>query len=105
MDYLVGCLVVSNRAFDPLPLEDRQVLQTAMAKMALRAQDLEERSTETLFGTLLAKQGLRRVPPSKLLWSQFFQSARDARAQHAGELVDRELLGRVMSWLGDYQGR
>jgi TRAP-type C4-dicarboxylate transport system substrate-binding protein len=105
MDYLVGCLVVSNRAFDALPVEDRQVLQTAMAKMAMRAQDLEERSTETLFGSLLERQGLRRVPPSKLLWSQYFQGARDARGRLAGELVDKELLGRVMSWLGDYQGR
>jgi len=37
--------------------------------------------------------------------NEAFQSAREARAQYAGELVDRELLGRVMSWLGDYQER
>jgi TRAP-type C4-dicarboxylate transport system substrate-binding protein len=102
MDYLVGCVVVSTRAFDALSLEDRRLLTTATAKLALRAQDLEQRMSEELFGTLFEKQGMHRVPPSRLLWAQFFQTARDARTRLAGELVDRELLARVLGWLGDY---
>ena len=91
MDYLVGCIVVSTRAFDALPLEDRQVLQTATAKMSMRAQDLEERMTEALFGTLFEKQGMHHVPPSKLLWCSS-SSRRATRARGCRQLVDRELL-------------
>ncbi|HXU71535.1 MAG TPA: TRAP transporter substrate-binding protein DctP [Polyangia bacterium] len=103
MDYLVGCMVVATRAFDELPNEDRQVLQTATAKMMLRAQDLDERMSEALFGSLFEKQGMHRVAPSKLLWAQFFETARDARQRLAAGLVDHELLARVLGWLGDYQ--
>lgn len=102
MDYLVGCIVVSTRAFDALPVEDRQVLVAATAKMSLRAQDLEQRMSEALFGTLFEKQGMHRVPPSKLLWAEFFEDARDARSKLAAQLVDPELLARVLGWLGDY---
>jgi hypothetical protein len=70
--------------------------------MALRAQDLEQRMSEALFGTLFEKQGMHRVPPSKLLWAEYFETARDARSKLAGELVDHELLARVLGWLGDY---
>ena len=73
-----------------------------MGKLALRAQDLEERMSEALFGSLFEKQGMHRVPPSKLLWAQFFEGARDARMRLAGKLVDRALLTRVLGWLGDY---
>jgi TRAP-type C4-dicarboxylate transport system substrate-binding protein len=102
MDYLVGCVLVSTHAFDALPLDERRVLVGAMGKLALRAQDLEERMSEALFGSLFEKQGMHRVPPSKLLWAQFFEGARDARMRLAGKLVDRALLTRVLGWLGDY---
>ena len=102
MDYLIGCIVVSTRTLDALPVEERQALIGAMAKMSMRAQDLEERMSEALFGSLFEKQGMHRVPPSKLLWASFFESARDARARLAGTMVDRELLTRVLGWLGDY---
>jgi TRAP-type C4-dicarboxylate transport system substrate-binding protein len=102
MDYLVGCVVVSTRALDALALEDRRVLIAATAKMALRAQDLEERMSEALFGSLFEKQGMHRVPPSPLLWATFFESARDARMRLAPGMVDRELLMRVLGWLADY---
>ena len=102
MDYLVGCVVVSTHAFDALPLDERHVLAGAMGKMALRAQDLEERMSEALFGSLFEKQGMHRVAPSKLLWAEFFENARDARTQLADKLVDRQLLARVLGWLGDY---
>jgi len=102
MDYLVGCVVVSTHAFDALPLDERHALVGAMGKLALRAQDLEERMSEALFGSLFEKQGMHRVPPSKLLWAEFFENARDARTRLADKLVDRALLTRVLGWLGDY---
>ena len=102
MDYLVGCVVVATRAFDALPLDERQALVGAMGKLALRAQDLEERMSEALFGSLFEKQGMRHAPPSKLLWAEFFENARDARMRLADKLVDRALLTRVLGWLGDY---
>ena len=102
MDYLVGCVVVSTHAFDVLPLDERHALVGAMGKLALRAQDLEERMSEALFGSLFEKQGMHRVPPSKLLWAEFFENARDARTRLADKLVDRALLTRVLGWLGDY---
>ena len=102
MDYLVGCVVVSTRAFDAISLEDRRLLLTATAKLAARAQDLEQRMSDELFGTLFEKQGMQRVAPSRLFWSEFFQNARDARTRLAAQLVDKELLARVLGWLGDY---
>jgi TRAP-type C4-dicarboxylate transport system substrate-binding protein len=102
MDYLVGCVVVTTHAFDALPHDERQALIGAMGKLALRAQDLEQRMSEALFGSLFEKQGMHRVPPSKLLWAEFFENARDARIRLADKLVDHALLARVLGWLGDY---
>lgn len=103
MDYLVGCVLVSTRAFDALSVEDRQLLQTATAKLALRAQDLEQRMSDELFGSLFEKQGMHRAAPSKLFWAEFFQRSREARTKLAAHLVDPEILARVMGWLGDYR--
>ena len=103
MDYLIGCVVVSTRAFEALSVEDRQVLVTATAKMMVRAQDLERRMSEALFGSLFEKQGMHHAAPSKLLWAEFFETARDARAKLAADLVDPKVLARVLGWLGDYR--
>lgn len=102
MDYLAGCVVVSTRSFDALSVEDRQVLRAAVAKMAMRAEDLEQRMTEALFGSLFEKQGMHRVTPSKLFWAQYLETARDARNRLASRLVDPVLLQHVLGWLGDY---
>jgi TRAP-type C4-dicarboxylate transport system substrate-binding protein len=103
MDYLEGCVLVSTRAYDALSLEDRRLVTAATAKLAMRAADLEQRMSDELFGSLFEKQGMHRAAPSKLFWAEFFQRAREARNKLAPQLVDPDLLARVLGWLGDYQ--
>ena len=58
---------------------------------------------DALIGGLLQKQGLKRVPPSEAMESEFYESARRVRESFDPKLVPPGLLNDVLSWLADYR--
>jgi TRAP-type C4-dicarboxylate transport system substrate-binding protein len=69
--FLTGCMLLARRSFDGLSHEAQQALRTAAAKTQARAQDLNQRQDELLLGGLFAKQGLKTLPISDRLRSEF----------------------------------
>jgi TRAP-type transport system periplasmic protein len=100
---LPACLVVSNAAMDPLPLELRQVLVTSAAKFMHRFNELSERLDDSLIGGLFQKQGLTRVTASPELHAQFEAAAKRAREKLGPALIAPGLLGTVEKLLDEYR--
>jgi TRAP-type C4-dicarboxylate transport system substrate-binding protein len=103
--FLRACVLVSTRAFDPLPLEARNALLNSSARGMTQLEEMGRRSDEQLLGTLFAKQGLKTVPVSESFRAEFFAQARAVRDQlaTAGGLVRPELLQKVLTLLADYR--
>ena len=100
--YLVGCLVVANRALDELTLPDQQALQGAAAKAIIHIDEAGREMDAQLLGGLFEKQGLHRVTPSSQLQVEYDVSAVRARAElMAHHKIDPELLGRVEQMLAE----
>jgi TRAP-type C4-dicarboxylate transport system substrate-binding protein len=103
LSYVTGCFLVTSRAFDALPVEQREVLRTAIAKMQKRIQGQGHDMDRALIGGLFAKQGLKEVRVTPLFQAEFFDAAIDARRRLAGKLVDQKLLERVLALLADFR--
>ena len=98
-----GCVFLSSRVFDPLPLEVQRRIRSATAKLRARMEDLGRRQDDALLGGLLARQGLKTVAVSERFRSEFFDLARDARVRLGGRIVSEKLLQTVLSWLADFR--
>jgi TRAP-type C4-dicarboxylate transport system substrate-binding protein len=103
MGYLMGCLVVSNTAFDPLPVRDRQVVLQAAAKLMRQMEDMGDHQDAALLHTLFVRQGMKHVDTPQTLRSQFLEASRRARETLAPKLAEPALLNEVTSWLADYR--
>jgi TRAP-type C4-dicarboxylate transport system substrate-binding protein len=103
--FLRACIIISTRAFDPLPLEARNALLNSSAKGMMQLEQLGRVQDEQLLGGLFAKQGLKTVTPTEAFRADFFSQARAAREQlaAAGRLVRPELIQRVLTLLADYR--
>jgi TRAP-type C4-dicarboxylate transport system substrate-binding protein len=100
---LPGCFVIADRALDPLPLEHRRAVTTAVAKFVGRFEELGRQQDRALLGGLFERQGLHAVPASDELRAGFFEAARAAREHMAPALIEPELLTRTLNWLADYR--
>jgi TRAP-type transport system periplasmic protein len=107
LDFPIGevsaCFVMSQRAYDALPLEEQKVLATAAAKLSARVEDVGRELDAALLERLFEKQGLKRVTPDEMFVSEFLEDARRAREQLDAKFVTPELMGKVLSWLADYR--
>lgn len=100
--YLSGCLVVANRAFDELSLDDQKALQAAAAKTVARLDAVGRDMDAQLLGGIFTRQGLREVPVSSAFRGEFDRAAAVARQalldHHA---IDPAVLKRVEQWLAE----
>ena len=104
--YLVGCLVVANRAFDELSLADQHALEGTAAKTVARIDEIGRDMDAQLTGGLFAKQGLRVVAPPNAFAVEYQVSAVRARAElMALHRVDPELVGKVEQMLTEIRAR
>jgi TRAP-type C4-dicarboxylate transport system substrate-binding protein len=108
--FLPGCLVLSQRAFDQLTVDQRNSLQVASAKFVNRFADLSNSQDALLLNGLFEKQGLKRVPVSPQFLADFRQAADRVREQLVGKMlmdhqVDASLLTEVLSWLSELRGQ
>jgi TRAP-type C4-dicarboxylate transport system substrate-binding protein len=99
---LDACVIIANRAFDPLPEEHKLAIRRAAARAVTHCDDASRRQDEELLGGLFAKQGVTIVPPSTETRAQFFDESRRLR-ESAKMPVSRALLDEVLSMLADYR--
>lgn len=106
-DLLVGelpaCVVVAQRALDPLPIRQQQAFTAAMANFVGRFEALGRAQDEELLGGLFERQGLHKMSAGVELRAHFVAAARAAREQIAPSLISKELLTETMSLLADYR--
>jgi TRAP-type C4-dicarboxylate transport system substrate-binding protein len=105
ISFLRACIIVSTRAFDPLPTEAKTALLNSSAKGMMRLENKGRDQDDQLLGGLFAKQGMKIVPVTEAFRADFFAQARAAREQlaAAGKLVRPELVQRVLTLLADYR--
>jgi TRAP-type C4-dicarboxylate transport system substrate-binding protein len=103
MDFMTGCLLVANRAFDAIPNEERQIIRGAAAKAIAHLSEVGELSDQQLLGGLFARQGLKVVEPSAELRDQFTAAARAVRVGLGARLVPPKLLQEVDAMLATYR--
>jgi TRAP-type C4-dicarboxylate transport system substrate-binding protein len=104
MGFVSGCITVSQRAYDSLPNEQRDVLRAAAAKAQQRFEDLGRQQDEALLhGGLFVKQGLTVVPVAPELKDAYERAALLARTQLADKLVPHAQLQRAQQLLEDYR--
>jgi TRAP-type transport system periplasmic protein len=101
--FLRGCLLMSSRAFDQLPVSGQQAVRQASARTIARLEEIGRAQDEALLGGLFEKQGLKRVPVSESFRAEFFALAQQARERLVTTTVPLELLQRVLSLLADYR--
>ncbi len=97
--YLQACLIVSNRAFDALSVEDQLALRAAGAKTAARFDQVCDGQDAALLGGMFEKQGLKKVTTTTALATAFRARARAAAERLDERVVPRALRERVAAWL------
>jgi len=102
-DYLTGCVILTNDAFDRLPPHHQETVLAASTKLGLRFEEVGRRQDEVLMGSVFEKQGLQRIEISPSFRAEFFDAMRDARSHLGDELVPSELLDEVQQMLADYR--
>jgi TRAP-type transport system periplasmic protein len=100
---LDACIIIANRAFDPLPDQYKSVVRNQAAFAASHCEEFGKEQDEALLGGLFAKQGLVTLPLTQEVRAQFFSEARALRDKMAGSLVPTALLDRVLGLLADYR--
>jgi TRAP-type C4-dicarboxylate transport system substrate-binding protein len=103
MGFVVGCLLISNRAFDALPIAEQQAFKVAGAKMKLRIEQVGRTQEAQLLHGLFQKQGLQPVAVDAATRVAFFEAAHAARDRAATKLVSQDLISRVLGMLADFR--
>jgi TRAP-type C4-dicarboxylate transport system substrate-binding protein len=100
---LHACALMTATAYEHLPTDLREMVEAASVKFGMRIAETTRAQDEELLGGLFAKQGVRSAPVSPLLRAQFLDAAHAARDKLGSQLVPRELLLQVQSFLADYR--
>ena len=107
LDFPLGeisaCFVMSQRAFDALPLDERDVLVAAAGKLSARVEEVGRALDAALLERLFERQGLKRLAPDAAFVDEFLEDAHRAREHLDEKMVPPELLSRALGWLADYR--
>jgi TRAP-type transport system periplasmic protein len=103
LDYFTGCIVLADRAFDPLPAATQAILRQAGAKLGVRFAAVSLQQDAALLGGLFARQGVKHVPVTPGFAAEFFELARATRDRLDERLVPHDLLMRVLAILADFR--
>ncbi|HEY2745074.1 MAG TPA: TRAP transporter substrate-binding protein DctP [Polyangia bacterium] len=101
--YVLGCLVVAQAEFDPLPTETQKAVHSAAARLMRHMEDMGEQQDQTLIHSLFEKQGMHRVEVSRTFRTDFLDAARAARLRLGATLTPQPLLDEINGWLADYR--
>jgi TRAP-type C4-dicarboxylate transport system substrate-binding protein len=102
--FLTGCLIVANRAFDPLSPSAQEAIRAAAAKFQARMEEVGRQQDQVLLDRgAFQRQGLQLVPVSDAFFGEYFEAARSVREKQGAQLVSPALLARINSWLAAYR--
>jgi TRAP-type transport system periplasmic protein len=99
--YLQACLILSNRTFDALSIEDQRAVRSAGAKAAAHFDQVCDEQDARLLGELFEKQGMKKVPVTPELESAFLREARAAIERLDERVVPRAARDRIAAWLAE----
>jgi TRAP-type C4-dicarboxylate transport system substrate-binding protein len=97
-DYLLGCVVISNSAFDKLSAEQRQVVRAATAKFLVRFDDVGATADAQLLGGLFQKNGVTLVEPDAKFRAEFERESQ-AAWKRVDQIAPPKLLEQVQTIL------
>ena len=103
LGFLAGCMVMPNRSWDVLNVEERAVITEAAAKFQVRLEELGRRQDAELIGKLFEKQGLKKTPLTATFTSEFIETARSSRNAVRDKFIPGELIDKVTGWVADYR--
>ncbi|MFI5288863.1 MAG: TRAP transporter substrate-binding protein DctP [Polyangia bacterium] len=103
MDMISGCVLLSDRAFDPLSVDAKKAIASAGAKLSVRFEDVGAEEDAQLLGGLFARQGVTTVPVDATFAAEFFALAQSVRDRLGDALVPKPLMLRVQAILADYR--
>jgi TRAP-type C4-dicarboxylate transport system substrate-binding protein len=101
LNFLIGCLPVSERAWNRLSAEHHKVIQAAASKLVARLEAEGRQAEKQLLGGLMQRQGIQVVPPSDQLRNEYNQAAREARERW--KLVPKDVLTETLGLLADFR--
>jgi TRAP-type C4-dicarboxylate transport system substrate-binding protein len=100
--YVIGALVLAERALVALPVEYQTAIRTAGAALRERMDELGHNIDAQLLGGLLQKQGVVLVPVSDQFRAEFLESATRV-AGMGGRFLPQALVVRVLKMLSDFR--
>jgi TRAP-type C4-dicarboxylate transport system substrate-binding protein len=101
--YLAAGMLITERAFDALPIEYQQVMRNATASMILRFDAVGQRIDGLLLGGLFQKQGVSLVPISDEFREEYAAAAAAARPRVVEKFVPGPLHERLLNTLDEYR--
>jgi TRAP-type C4-dicarboxylate transport system substrate-binding protein len=101
--WIMGCLLVSNRAFDAIPTEHQKAIRAAAAKAIARVSEVGRLTDEQLIGELFARQGNQMVDPSPELTSSYLAATHEALRSLGERLVPAAVLKEVQGYLDEFR--
>jgi TRAP-type C4-dicarboxylate transport system substrate-binding protein len=104
-NYLVACLVFTDKVISKLPLPQQQIMRSATAKLAARLDAVGAEQDEKLMNGLFGRQGLRLSPVSDSFREDFWREAKAASDRLGEKLVPKELLQKVNQQLTEYRAQ
>ncbi len=102
LGFLSGCILVSSKAFDTIPIDSREPFKAAAAKLQARMQDLGRQQDDALLNGLFAHQGLHPVPVTARFRSEYDAAAREAQQQLGEKLAPRAQLDKILALLAEF---
>jgi TRAP-type C4-dicarboxylate transport system substrate-binding protein len=104
-NYLLACLMLSQKSYSKLPLPHQQIIAAATAKLSGRIDAIGADQDEKLMGGLFGRQGLQPVSSSDAFRKEFLEAARVAAETLGDKLVPRALFKRVNDLLTAYRAQ
>jgi TRAP-type C4-dicarboxylate transport system substrate-binding protein len=101
--YSWGCLVISQRAFERIPLEHQQTIRSAGAKTGVRLDEVGRQMDDAMLGGVMQKQGIKIEVAGEAARREFLAAARAVRDHLGDQLVPIAALQQVLALLADYR--
>jgi hypothetical protein len=99
----MGCMMITNKSMEKLPLAQQQVIRASAAKLSQRLEAVGVEQDEKLMGGLFGRQGLTVSPISDGFRSEFWQAAKAASAQLGEKLAPAAMVKRVSDLVAAYR--
>lgn len=103
LGFLTGCMIVSHRAFDALPLEDQAHLRAIAAKFMMRLEAIGADQDQALLGGLFTRQGITNVKITDEDRRGYLERAKEVRDAMGDQVVPATLRKKVDGLLEQYR--